>query len=138
MRLRPMTLTIDDYVKLRSVALSRTAKVFSDPTLLRELHQELSRARLVEPGELPDDVIGINSTLTLRDLGTQTIEAYTLVEPVRADIAKGRLSILSPVGVAILGCRVGDEVPCPVATGWRRMKIEKVVPAIRRVASASI
>lgn len=135
MRLRPMTLTIDDYSRLRSLAMSKVARIFSDPTLLRDLHQELNRARLVEPEDLPEDVIRINSTITLRDLGTRALETYTLVEPTRADIANCRLSILSPVGVAVLGCRTGDDIHWPVASGWRRMKIEKVVPAVHKPAS---
>jgi regulator of nucleoside diphosphate kinase len=130
-----MTLTIDDYSRLRSIVGSKVASVFSDPTLLRDLHQEIGRARLVEAGELPEGIIGINSTITLRDLQTNALEKYTLVEPTRADIANGRLSILSPVGVAVLGCRAGDEIQCPVATGWRRMTVEKVLPAVRRPAS---
>jgi regulator of nucleoside diphosphate kinase len=130
-----MTLTIDDYSKLRSLVVSKVAHVFSDPTLLRDLHQQLSRARLVEPEELPEDVVAINSTITLRDLRTSALETYTLVEPTRADIANGRLSILSPVGVEILGCRTGDEIQCPVASGWRRMKVEKVRPPLRRPAA---
>ncbi|HVJ69124.1 MAG TPA: GreA/GreB family elongation factor, partial [Caulifigura sp.] len=100
--------------------------------------QELNRARLVEPDELPGDVIAMNSTITLRNLRTSAVETYTLVEPTRADIANGRLSILSPVGVAVLGCRAGDELRCPVASGWRRMKVERVLQAGRRPASVPV
>jgi regulator of nucleoside diphosphate kinase len=135
MRFRPMTLTIDDYSKLRSLVFSKVASVFSDPALLRDLHQELSRARLVEPDELPEDVIAINSTVTLQDLRSDRLETYVLVEPTRADIANHRLSILSPAGVALLGCLAGDAIHWPVASGWRRMKVEQVLPPVDRPAS---
>jgi regulator of nucleoside diphosphate kinase len=134
MRLRPMTLSVDDYSKLRSLLFSKVASVFSDPAILRDLHQELSRARLVEPDELPDDVITINSNITLRDIRSDALETYVLVEPTHADIANRRLSILSPVGVAVLGCRTGDDIHWPVASGWRRMKVEKVRPPVRQPA----
>jgi hypothetical protein len=74
MRLRPMTLSVDDYSKLRSLLFSKVARVFSDPAILRDLHQELSRARLVEPDELPEDVIAINSTVTLPEVRTDRLE----------------------------------------------------------------
>lgn len=138
MRLRPMTLTIDDYSKLRSLVFSKVASVFSDPALLRDLHQELSRARLVEPDELPEDVITINSTIALRDLRTDRLETYLLVEPTVADIANHRLSILSPAGVALLGCRAGDQIHWPVASGWRRMIVVQVLPPVDRPASVQV
>jgi len=127
-----MTLTIDDYSKIRSLVFSKVASVFSDPALVRDLHQELSRARLVEPDELPEDVITINSTVALRDVQTDSLETYVLVEPTRADIVNRRLSLLSPAGVAVLGCRVGDDIHWPVASGWRRMRVERVLPAVHR------
>lgn len=130
MRRRLMTLTFDDYAKLTSLLSSKVTRAFSDPILLRQLHQELSRARLVAPEDLPDDVIALNSTMTLRDCQTQALETYTLVSPVLADIANRRLSVLSPAGAAVLGHRVGDEIDWPVGSGWRLMKVEKVTAPI--------
>jgi regulator of nucleoside diphosphate kinase len=61
-----------------------------------------------------------------------------LVEPTRADIANHRLSILAPAGVALLGCRAGDVIHWPVASGWRRMKVEQVLPPVDRPASVHV
>lgn len=127
MRCSPMTITFDDYSKLRSLLSSKVTCAFSDPAVLRDLHQEISRARLVEMEELPDEIVAMNSTVSLRDLRTQSVETYMLVYPSRADIANRRLSVLSPAGVAVLGRRIGDEIHWPVVSGWRRLAVEKVV-----------
>ena len=69
----------------------------------------------------------MNSTVTLRDLETNERETYTLVYPEQADIANDRLSVLAPVGTAILGQRVGDELKWRVPGGWRRFKVQRVL-----------
>ena len=63
----------------------------------------------------------------LRDLDSGEKETYTLVFPERADIASNRLSVIAPVGTAILGQRVGDELKWRVPAGWRRFKIVRVL-----------
>jgi regulator of nucleoside diphosphate kinase len=133
-----MTLPIDDYSRLRTVLSSPVVMAFSDPALLSGLHQELSRARLVEPDEFPPDVIAMNSTISVRDRQTGALETYTLVYPRRADIANGRLSILSPAGLAVLGCRLGDDIRWPVASGIRLMNVEKVVAPPTPISSAAL
>jgi regulator of nucleoside diphosphate kinase len=69
----------------------------------------------------------MNSTVVLRDLETNEKETYTLVFPDSADIAHDRLSVLAPVGTAILGQHVGDTIRWRVPQGMRRLKVEKVV-----------
>jgi regulator of nucleoside diphosphate kinase len=133
-----MTLSIDDYSRLRTLLSSKVVMAFSDPALLRGLHQELNRARLVEPEELPTGLITMNSAIRLRDHRTQALETYTLVYPPRADIANGRLSILSPAGLAVLGCRAGDDIHWPVASGSRLMKVEKVIPPAQVPSAAPV
>jgi regulator of nucleoside diphosphate kinase len=69
----------------------------------------------------------MNSTVSLRDLGTNEVETYTLVFPECADIANNKLSVLAPIGTAVLGYRVGDEFRWRVPEGWRKLKIEQVI-----------
>jgi regulator of nucleoside diphosphate kinase len=123
---RQITLTFEDVTRLRAVLASRFTKVLSDTELVPSLHAKLDRARIVAADEFPADVVTMNSTVTLRDLETQEVETYTLVYPHEADIANGRLSVLTPVGTAILGCRVRDTLRWPVPVGWRRLKVEDV------------
>ena len=69
----------------------------------------------------------MNSTVVLRDMDTKEKETYTLVFPDSADIAHDRLSVLAPVGTAILGQHVGDIIRWRVPQGLRRLKVETVV-----------
>ena len=69
----------------------------------------------------------MNSTVRLRDLETGEEETYTLVYPDEADIGENKLSVLAPVGTALLGYRAGDVVEWPVPAGVRRFRIEEVV-----------
>jgi regulator of nucleoside diphosphate kinase len=94
---------------------------------LAALAGELRRARVVPRSEIPRDVVTMNSTVRLRDLETGEEETYTLVYPADADIEENRLSVLAPVGTALLGYRAGDVVEWPVPAGVSRFRIEKVL-----------
>jgi regulator of nucleoside diphosphate kinase len=73
------------------------------------LQSELERAEIVAPDEVPPDVITMNSRAQLVDLDTNERMEFTLVLPAQADIEEGKISILAPLGTAMLGYRVGDE-----------------------------
>ncbi len=98
---------------------------------LAALEAELGRATIVTPVELPADVVGMNSTVKFRDLETGESESYTLVYPRDSDVSHGRMSVLAPVGTALLGYRVGDVVQWQVPAGRRRLQITKVVHPAR-------
>ena len=97
---------------------------------------ELRRARVVPRAELPPDVVTMNAAVRLRDLETGEEETYTLVYPADADIAENKLSVLAPVGTALLGYRAGDVVEWPVPAGVSRFRIEEVRQPARRHAPA--
>jgi regulator of nucleoside diphosphate kinase len=94
---------------------------------LEELDDELDRAEIVKPEEIPTDVITMNSTFRLSDLDSGEEVVYTLVFPAKADSANGKISILAPVGTAVLGYRVGDTVEWKVPAGLKRLKVKEVV-----------
>jgi len=94
---------------------------------LHSLEGELARATLVEPNELPLDVVAMHSTVRFRDLDTDEVETYTLVYPSEADVTCNRISVLAPIGTALLGFRVGDTLKWRVPLGTRRLKITKAV-----------
>ncbi|RIK74747.1 MAG: nucleoside diphosphate kinase regulator [Planctomycetota bacterium] len=120
-------ITEADYERLSALLASQFATVISPVEYLDDLRAELKKARIVRPAEVPRNVVTMNSTVTLRDLETGEKETYTLVYPDQADIANNRLSVLAPVGTAILGQRVGDELTWRVPAGWRRLKVQRVV-----------
>lgn len=90
------------------------------------LEGELARARVVEPDELPRDAVAMNSTVWFRDLDSEEIERYTLVFPPNADVGRDRISVLAPIGTALLGYRLRDIVEWSVPQGRRRLEITKV------------
>ena len=78
---------------------------------------ELARADIVEPEQVPDDVITMNSTARFRDETSGDERELTLVYPKDADGSADKLSILAPVGSALLGLRVGHRIEWPLPGG---------------------
>jgi regulator of nucleoside diphosphate kinase len=97
------------------------------PQSLDVLESELARATIVQPSQLPRDVVAMNSTVWFLDLDTEEIEQYQLVFPPDADVIHDRISVLAPIGTALLGYHRGDVVEWRVPQGRRRLLITKVV-----------
>ncbi|HEX7175445.1 MAG TPA: nucleoside diphosphate kinase regulator [Pyrinomonadaceae bacterium] len=94
---------------------------------LRRLEHELERAETVAPEVVPADVITMRSKVSLRDLNTGEEMVYTLVFPTEANFDEGKISVLAPVGTALLGYRVGDLIEWQVPSGLRRLKVEEIL-----------
>jgi regulator of nucleoside diphosphate kinase len=94
---------------------------------LKGLEEELDRAKIVKPEEIPTDVITMNSTFRVYDLDSGEDFVYTLVFPARADSASGKISILAPLGTTMLGYRAGDTVEWLAPEGRKRLKVKRVV-----------
>src|SRR5690349_9236606 len=124
---RKIIITTQDYQRLKALLASNVARLISGSNCLDELQSDLNLAEVVSQVDMPKNVVTMNSTVTLRDLHTQDIETYTLVYPDHADIANRKLSIFAPIGAAVLGYRIGDELQWHVPAGWRRLKIQNVV-----------
>lgn len=84
---------------------------------LAELEEELARARVVEPREVPSTVVTMNSTVRFKFASSDTPFSLTLVYPKDADGSKDKISILAPVGSALLGMKEGDEMNWPAPNG---------------------
>lgn len=94
---------------------------------LRGLQAELLQARVVAPDAVPSDVITMNSKARLRDLDTGEEVTYTLVFPDQANIEQGRISVVAPIGTAMLGHRVGDDFEWKVPAGEVRLRVQEVL-----------
>lgn len=81
------------------------------------LEAELERAEVVEPAQMPADVITMNSTARFLDETSGEEHEMTLVYPRDADGSPHKVSILAPVGSALLGLRVGDSIEWHVPGG---------------------
>ncbi len=93
---------------------------------LKALAEELKRAVVVAPEKVPHDVITMQSRVELVDLDTGETVIYTLVFPSHANIEAGNISILAPIGAAMLGYRVNDEFEWQVPDGVRRMRVKQI------------
>ena len=91
------------------------------------LKDELDWAHIVLPKDIPPDVVTMNSRVRLSDMNKGDDLVYTLVFPRDANAAEGKISILAPVGTAILGFRVGDIIEWQVPAGIRKLKIEEIL-----------
>lgn len=129
---RSIYIADDDRAKLDTLLRLMAARHDLQTDYPTALAGELRRARVVPRSQLPPDVVTMNSTVRLRDLETGEEETYTLVYPADADIGANKLSVLAPVGTALLGYRTGDVVEWPVPAGVSRFRIEEVVSQPRR------
>lgn len=93
-----------------------------------DLQAELARANIVKPEEMPHDVVTMNSTVVFRMESSSTEFSLTLVYPNDIDDGTGKISVLAPVGSALLGLREGDEMSWPKpGGGLLKVRILKVV-----------
>ena len=90
------------------------------------LEKELLRGRVVAPTRVPKGVITMNSKVEIRDLAADEVDTYTLAYPQQADVDEGRVSVLSPLGMALLGARAGDVVTVHAPAGDRKVKVERI------------
>lgn len=124
---RTIIITKTDFERLESLLSSEFTQAIGPSEYLADLAAELRRAEVVDPEAVPRNVVTMNSTVKLRDCDTNELDSYTLVFPEQADIANSKLSVLAPVGTAILGQRVGDALRWRTPGGWRRVKVERVL-----------
>jgi regulator of nucleoside diphosphate kinase len=98
-----------------------------DKEYLNKLETELERAEVVASKDIPSDVITMRSKVRLKDLVSGESNTYSLVFPTEADFAEGKISVLAPIGTAILGYRSGDTIEWQVPAGLRRLKVEGIL-----------
>ena len=133
----PIYISRYDYTKLR-LLLSTALYSRTNNLALRNLREELDRAAVIDPAAFPADVVTMDSTVEFEDLHTGEIEAYTITFPERADVDSGRMSILAPIGTALIGCRVGSIINWSTPGGVRQLKIRRVVaPAPQELLATS-
>ncbi len=91
------------------------------------LEKELYRAVLVDPQNIPRDVITMNSKVSTTDTDSVEKMTYTLMFPSAANIEENKLSVLAPLGTALLGYRKGGVIKWPVPSGIRKLKVDEIV-----------
>lgn len=122
----PIYITREDNSKLR-LLISTALYSSSTSTALRKLGDELDRAAIVDLSGIPTGVVTMDSHVEFEDLATGEIEDYVITFPDRADVAQKRISILAPIGTALIGCREGDLVSWATPGGLRRLRVRRVL-----------
>ncbi len=115
---------MDDMERLVQLIRALRNPQFPDQQQLDLLDEVLQNASVIASEQVPIDVIRMNSRFRVLDLDNGRRARYTLVPPESADISTGRLSILAPLGTAVLGRRREEVVEAKVPGGTRRLKIE--------------
>ncbi|GEO04800.1 prokaryotic transcription elongation factor, GreA/GreB domain protein [Adhaeribacter aerolatus] len=123
--MKPIYLTDTDYQRLHH--LVKAQRTSTRPQVAAALGKELERAQVVPSEEIPPNVITMNSKVRIKEMKSTTEMEITIVYPKDADLREQKVSILAPVGTAVLGCQVGDEVEWLVPDGTRIYKIEEVI-----------
>ncbi len=115
---------MDDIDRLAQLIRALRNPQFRDQQQLDLLDEVLQNASVIASEQVPIDVIRMNSRFRVLDLDNGRRARYTLVLPESADISTGKLSILAPLGTAVLGRRREEVVEAKVPGGTRRLKIE--------------
>src|SRR5688572_28840349 len=121
-------ITQSDYERLtKLIEIAREREGDANREYLDTLEEELDRAELVQQKDIPADVITMRSTVRLKDLDTSEEMIYQLVFPTEANYEEGRISVLAPIGTAMLGYRRGDMIEWQVPSGVRKLSVEEVL-----------
>jgi len=117
----PIVVASEDRTRLLQLVASTDGTDVAD-----ELELELERAGTLPLSEVPDDVIVMNSELEYEDVATNQRRRLQLVYPQDADSNAGRVSVMAPLGCALLGLRSGQEIDWRMPGGLRRLRVLSV------------
>ena len=124
---RNIFVTAHDKRRLEELLAVGSTVNHRDRNDLKSLRDELGRGQVLKSKDVPPDVVTMNSRVRLVDLDDGSEMEVQLVFPDMADIAHGHLSVLSPVGTAILGYREGETVAWKVPDGERHLRIDRIL-----------
>ncbi|QHS60772.1 GreA/GreB family elongation factor [Chitinophaga agri] len=117
----PVILCEEDYNLLKQFAGTKT-----DDVSEMSLAYELNRAKIVDNNALPAGTIRLNSLVSIKEAGSGKVTDFRIVMPIDADIKQKKISILAPLGAAMIGFRKGDEVEWKMPAGVKRFTVLNV------------
>lgn len=122
----PIVVSVEDRDRLRRL-IEHTAAATGE-----SLEVELDRARVIPSCDVPPNVVVMNSDIEYEDTTTGQRRRVRLVYPSDANTTDGRVSVLAPLGCALLGLQVGHEIDWRMPGGVRRLRVLAVTPPLRR------
>jgi regulator of nucleoside diphosphate kinase len=114
------------------------ARSWGHPQALTDLEALLEEAEPVSARLAPQSLVTMNTEVKLEDLATEKRRIVTLVYPDDVDLVADGVSILEPLGTALLGCQAGDVIQCPDKECQRRYRIDKVVYQPERAGASHL
>lgn len=121
-----LVLRIDDHEIIQSCLRNSFQKHSFDRKNAEELKLELKRAKLVSPEKFPADVVRLNSKVKIREDNNDKIIEFIVVTPDKADIKERKISVMAPIGAALIGFRQGQKVKWQVPSGKKTFTIVEV------------
>jgi len=121
-----VTLLKDDFEVLNAYVKNVQGMQVNERENYAKLSQELKKAQLVDPADFPADVVRLDSTVVIKDLQTKREMTITIVLPQKADIKQKKVSVLAPIGTALIGFRKGQKVSWEVPSGKKDFMIMEV------------
>jgi regulator of nucleoside diphosphate kinase len=112
---------------LKLIGKEREFNTALNKDYLNNLEKELENAKIVTSEQVPNNVVTMNSKVLLKDMDASEEMIYTLVYPQDANLIEDKISILAPVGTAILGYQEGDILEWKVPDGVVNLKVEKIL-----------
>lgn len=100
--------------------------VHADSPAAESLDEELQRAAIVEQRDVPADVVTMNSEVVYEDCATRARRCVRIVYPAEVDSSRGHVSVLAPIGSALLGLRVNQVIEWQVPTGTKRIRVVEI------------
>ncbi len=124
---KTITITELDRQRIERLLVEFDARAAKPDEHLEWFRKKFEQATIVPQEEVPADVVTMNSTVSLYDMDFDVTECYTLVYPVNADIFANRVSVLNPMGMAILGHRPGDVARWKNSHGEHQLELRELV-----------
>ena len=125
---KELVMLADDYNLLTSYLRGVKSKTAFDRKNAEDLQAELKKAKLVDKkDDFPLDVVRINSTVKIKAEEKEEIMEFMLVTPDKADIKDKKISVMAPIGTALIGFRKGQQVKWRVPAGQRTFTIVEVI-----------
>lgn len=122
----PVLLLKNDFEILNGFVKNVHGMQVSEKENFRKLYEEIRKAQILKEEDFPADVVRLGSKVLIKDLHTKRDITITIVLPQNADIKQKKVSVLAPLGTALIGFRKGQKVSWEVPSGRKDFKIVEV------------
>lgn len=122
----PVILLKNDFDILNEYVKNLQGMQVNEKDNFRKLSEEIKKAQIVDEKDFPTDIVRLNSQVIIKDLQTKRDMTITVVLPQMADIKQRKVSVLAPIGTALIGFRKGQKISWEVPSGKKDFKIVEV------------